>query len=185
MSILFTIQSWHVLLPLAILLFSIAAVQTFLTKRFSFRQFTLLAAFTVYAIGVLHFVLFPIEVNIGEYANQTPWYRTIQWVPILTLDAKTFLLNIVMFVPLGFGLPLLRSSYKNMRQTVYAAFYASLALELIQLTIRIAVGNGRMTDINDLIANTLGGMLGFTLYRLLVGSKPIERLLRGIRLKSE
>ncbi|TYP79127.1 VanZ family protein [Paenibacillus methanolicus] len=184
MSISFTIQSWLVLLPVAIVLCSIAAARTFIAKRYSFRQFALLAAFTVYATGVLHFVVFPIEVNIGEFANKTPWYRTIQWIPILTMDAKTFLLNVVLFVPFGLGLPLLCSSYKRMRHAAKASIYASIAFEMIQLAIRIVAGNGRMTDMNDLIANTLGGVLGYIVYRKLIAMKPIERLLSGYRLSS-
>lgn len=185
MSISFTIPSWYILFPLSVLLFAIAAARTFIAKRFSFRQFSMLAVFIVYAVGVLHFVLFPIHVNLGAYANQTPWQRTIQWIPLLTMDAKTFLLNVVLFVPLGIGLPLLRASCGSIRQAAYAAFWVSLFFELTQLAFRIVVGTGRMTDINDLIANSLGGALGFIFYRKLVAVKRFDRLLNGFRLRSQ
>ncbi|MFB9328158.1 VanZ family protein [Paenibacillus aurantiacus] len=184
MSVMFTIKSWHVLLPLAIVMFAVIMTRTFVAKRYSIRQSALLTAFAAYAIGTLHFVFFPVEVNIGEYANLTPWYSTIQWIPLLTMDAKTFLLNMVLFVPFGLALPLLRGSNGSIGQVAYAAFWVSLVFELSQLAIRVAVGSGRMTDINDLIANSLGGALGYVIYRRLVAVKPFDRLLRGFRLQS-
>ena len=69
--------------------------------------------------------------------------------------------NVVMFIPLGFTLPL---AFRNMRsfwKTSLTLALFSLAIEATQYFI------GRSADIDDLLLNTLGGMLGCLLFFLL------------------
>ncbi|MEE8808552.1 MAG: VanZ family protein [Lactimicrobium sp.] len=69
-----------------------------------------------------------------------------------------FLLNIIMFVPLGLLLPIVSKKYRCWHRTICAAFVLSLATEVLQLI------SMRGTDIDDLIANTLGGVMGYALF---------------------
>lgn len=67
--------------------------------------------------------------------------------------------NIGMFAPVGFGLAMLW----NQRKWYHALFVGgifSFTIELIQ------VFAGRVSDIDDVILNTTGTLLGFILYRL-------------------
>ncbi len=67
--------------------------------------------------------------------------------------------NIVMFVPFGFFVPLLwRVSGKT---TAAVGFFVSLSIELMQLFLP------RWSDIDDLILNTSGTLLGLLLYQIL------------------
>ena len=67
-----------------------------------------------------------------------------------------FIGNIVMFIPVGFAVPLL------WRMPIIRAFFAgavlSLLIELIQLPLP------RCTDIDDLILNSVGGIIGTLLF---------------------
>ena len=128
-------------------------------------QFTLVLSFAIYLLSMLHLVIFPIEVNLGEYRNLTPWYKAANFIPILTIDVKTFVLNVIMLVPLGMYLPFLSRKIQSIKQAARLGFFVSLLFELTQLAIRILLGSGRSTDINDLIANTLGAVIGFLLIR--------------------
>ena len=74
-----------------------------------------------------------------------------------------FLLNIIMFVPLGLLLPVVFKKMRSWRAVFAVSFALSLATELLQLI------SYRGTDIDDVIANTLGGLCGFALYLLIVG----------------
>nr|WP_154896816.1 VanZ family protein [Paenibacillus xylanexedens] len=169
MSIQFTISSISVLGPLFILILLALVIHARVsTVRYTSKQYLLMLTFAIYMLGVLHFVFFPIDVNIGIYANQTPWYKNLQWVPLLTADAPSFLLNIVLFMPLGFLLPLLKPSVNSIRKAASAGLMLSFTIEILQLVIRITLGNGRSTDINDLIANTAGSVLGFVILGLLI-----------------
>ena len=66
--------------------------------------------------------------------------------------------NIGMFSVIGFMLPVLWKRFEKAIRTVQTCFYSSLAIEVVQLF------TGRSTDIDDLILNTFGGLLGFLLY---------------------
>ncbi|PWW07250.1 glycopeptide antibiotics resistance protein [Paenibacillus cellulosilyticus] len=176
MNIQFTIPSWYVLIPLFLVLFMHYGIRTFARRIHTVPQFMLILSFIVYSLAVLHLVFFPIDVNIGEYANRTPWYKTINFIPILTIDIKTFVLNIVMMIPLGIYLPLLKSTFNRAASVVWCTLCISLFFEALQMIVRIALGSGRSTDINDLIANTLGGAVGFLACKILIKAKPIRQL---------
>lgn len=79
----------------------------------------------------------------------------------MAADLKNCGLNVALFVPLGFGLPLLWQRYRSGKRTVAFGLGLSLAVELLQiLTLRA-------TDVNDVITNTLGTALGYLPARLL------------------
>ncbi len=66
------------------------------------------------------------------------------------------LLNIAMFVPFGFLLPLLGRKYRKWYVAVPVGFTVSLAIELLQL----AASSG-ICDVDDLFCNTLGSAIGY------------------------
>lgn len=66
------------------------------------------------------------------------------------------LLNIALFVPLGFLLPLLSKPFRKWYAALGAGFSVSLLIELSQFF----TGRG-MCDVDDLFTNTLGAMLGW------------------------
>ena len=63
-----------------------------------------------------------------------------------------------MFIPLGLLLPVVFKSLSSFKKIFQVTFYFSLFIEFIQYFI------GRLSDIDDLILNTLGGMLGYAVY---------------------
>lgn len=81
------------------------------------------------------------------------------------------ILNIIMFMPFGFLVPLIWKQSRKLSGTVLLGFEFSLLIEFLQLF------NRRATDIDDLLMNTLGALLGFLLwkiYQLLVKKIPKE-----------
>lgn len=81
------------------------------------------------------------------------------------VDISTFL-NIVVFIPLGIFLPLLGKRLERAMPTLLLAVAISLTIELGQLFTLY-----RLTDINDLIMNVLGIMLGWLIYGAFI--KPL------------
>jgi glycopeptide antibiotics resistance protein len=67
----------------------------------------------------------------------------------------------LLFIPFGFFLPLLWEQYRPLWKTVSCGFLLSLAIELSQLF------NHRISDIDDLLTNTLGAFAGWLLWLLL------------------
>lgn len=181
-SIMFTIDSWYVLTPIALI--SLLAFFGWANrKRWTLHllQYALVLSFGIYLLSMMHLVFFPIEVNIGMYANQIPWYRTINFIPILTIDMKTFFLNILMFVPFGMYVPFFKEGL-SIKKVIKIGFYFSLSLELTQLLIRATLGNGRSTDINDLLANTCGAVIGYVVIRYAMRFRPLMQMFTKIQL---
>lgn len=70
-----------------------------------------------------------------------------------------FFLNIIMCMPLGFLLPLLWKKSRNFARTALTGAGLSLLIEITQIF------NFRATDVDDLMANTLGTFLGYLIWR--------------------
>ncbi|WP_405154726.1 VanZ family protein [Paenibacillus sp. FSL K6-0108] len=178
MSFQYSISSPIVLGPLFVLVLLILVLHARLSRtRYTVRQYVLVLALAIYMLGIMHFVFFPIDVNIGIYANQTPWYQSIQWIPLLTADASSFLLNILLFMPLGFMLPLARPWIHSIRTAAASGLALSFLIEITQLLLRVTLGNGRSTDLNDLIANTAGSVIGFVILNMFSKSSIGQRLI--------
>ena len=64
-------------------------------------------------------------------------------------------LNVLLFVPLGFLLPTLWPRFRRPAGTILAGLILSVIIEAAQLF------TFRLTDINDLITNTMGAALGY------------------------
>lgn len=90
----------------------------------------------------------------------------VQLVPLITLtreDLKPSLLNILLFLPFGFGLPFITNLH--MKGTVLAGALLSIAIELLQLVMgTMASTSFRIADVNDVLFNTLGVVFGYILF---------------------
>lgn len=81
-------------------------------------------------------------------------------------DLDTTVLNVVLFVPLGLALPILWTSFSQLWKTTLFGFLTSAFVEIMQIF------TFRATDVNDLMTNTLGTVLGFCLAKLLLRVCP-------------
>lgn len=93
----------------------------------------------------------------------------VNLIPFLGLvdDLKNCILNVVLFLPLGFLLPLMCDRFRAIKTAAWTGFGASLTIELLQIFA------GRATDVNDLIANTLGAVLGYLMAHICVKKRPM------------
>jgi len=82
-------------------------------------------------------------------------------IPFAGNSAVDIVCNAIMFIPVGFFLPLLFNGFKNPYKTVFAGFLLSLAIEASQIF------NFRATDITDLITNTLGALCWYMVFAAL------------------
>lgn len=72
--------------------------------------------------------------------------------------------NLFLLLPLGLFLPILWTMFRDLRKTVFMGLGVSVAIELLQF-ISSYLGLGiRSTDIDDLILNTLGIVIGYVIY---------------------
>ncbi len=95
------------------------------------------------------------------------------------LGMKAFLLNVVgnvaAFGPFGFFLPIISRRSKKWWMTVLLSAGFSLCIEITQLVFRVG-----SFDVDDILLNTLGGLLGYLSYRI-VQHIRIRRRRRGAK----
>lgn len=82
----------------------------------------------------------------------------INLIPFRDGISLSMILNVVMFMPLGFLLPLLWKEYQSLVRTVIIGFCFSCGIEFCQLF------NRRVSDVDDLLMNTLGAILGWLIW---------------------
>ncbi len=90
----------------------------------------------------------------------TTFEVTLNLIPLVGMiaDCRNAVLNVLLFIPLGFFLPLLWSAFSTQKRTLLFGLEATVSIELLQLL------TFRVTDINDIITNFLGTWLGFLVY---------------------
>lgn len=71
--------------------------------------------------------------------------------------------NVVAFIPFGMFLPWLYGKCRKLLLTALFSFEFSLFVETVQLVCKVG-----SFDVDDILLNTLGGVLGFLGYRLYV-----------------
>lgn len=82
----------------------------------------------------------------------------INLIPFRDGVSLSMILNVVMFMPLGFLLPLLWKEYQSLVRTAIIGFCFSCGIEFCQLF------NRRVSDVDDLLMNTLGAILGWLIW---------------------
>jgi glycopeptide antibiotics resistance protein len=142
-------------------------------KKESFTYLIFFTIFYVYIVKVLDYTLFQFQSLIllkyfmpGLILNGQTAGKSLNLIPLITLtpqDLDTSLLNILLLMPFGFGLPFITNFY--MKKTVVIGALFSISIEFLQLiTGTMAKITFRIADINDVIFNTVGVALGYFLF---------------------
>ena len=117
-----------------------------------------------------------IQPLIFDAANAFP--PRINWIPMVNLlDYEVFseiLLNLIgntaMFIPLGIVWPVCFKRLNTRGKVIAAGFGFSLCIEILQLPFY-----DRVTDVDDLILNTAGYLIGYGIYLL------VKRIASAVR----
>ena len=68
--------------------------------------------------------------------------------------------NILLFIPLGFFIPIVLKNKRKLYQTALIAFGITFSVEFFQYFI------GRSSDIDDIITNLLGAIIGYGIFKV-------------------
>lgn len=69
--------------------------------------------------------------------------------------------NIVAFSPFGFVLPIISVKNRKFLNVAFLSFELSFVIEFIQLVFKVGI-----FDVDDLIMNTIGGILGYLVFAI-------------------
>lgn len=137
-------------------------------KRKVLRRIEILL-FAIYLAIMCYFLFFAERLG-RTYSGRTYHYNLVPlkeirrfWEYRYTLDFWAVMLNlagnVVAFIPFGVFLPSLFAKCRKVLPTVLLSFECSLTVEIIQL-----VGKVGSFDVDDILLNTLGGLLGYIVY---------------------
>lgn len=155
--------TWPMIIICVLVVSSIRIVSIILNKQsFVFYKEVLNLFFMIYILCLFQIVTFEDQtLLVGEHNfNLLPLREILRYKIGSRLFFKNVIGNLVMFVPYGFFV-----SYFTKNKKISISFglvlFASLSIEFTQLAI------GRVFDIDDVLLNVMGGILGYVVYFLL------------------
>ncbi len=117
---------------------------------YTFFAIYLAAVYSLVGLPTILFTTFEVTLNLVPFVG-------------MIADYKNALLNVLLFVPLGFFLPLLWSKFSTQKHTLLFGLGMTVSIELLQLL------TYRVTDVDDVITNFLGTWLGYLLFKVFGG----------------
>jgi len=135
-------------------------------KGFAYLFF--FSVFWIYMMSAISVVAFPFPIGIPN-PNFKP---NVNLIPLNFGDCSFLILcirniyeNILLTIPFGFGISFI--AHIKPRNIFWLAFAVGFTFELIQLVISLAVRSPfRVVDINDVILNAAGMLLGYGLFKI-------------------
>lgn len=164
------------------LVLSVIVVSSFLVrqgKKMSWLERFGLVGLAFYFPFVLGLTLGDIPIDDGA-VPPAEWRRWANLIPFGTIGPQVaaglesglrqLAGNLLILVPLGVGLPMVWERFRPLAPTLLAGFGVTLGIELSQVVISLMVGVPyRAFDVDDLILNTLGVIIGWLGWRVLLG----------------
>ena len=147
-------------------------------KKENWKKFRILAwiGFAVYLVAMVYFLFFCEEM--GRVPSRTYRYNFEPFTEIkrcLSHSDRLYVIlnlfgNVVCFVPLGFVLPILSSKRWSFIKVTFLSMSASILIEVIQLVTKLG-----SCDVDDIILNTCGGIIGCIIYYICRGIYRLGR----------
>lgn len=147
-------------------------------EKFSFfKEFTT-NIFALYIYLLINITLLPLYIN-GPGATTAMAERIhINIIPFndyitgsytnVNLIKSNLIGNIILLIPFIFYLCLMKENIRNIKSVVITSFLISLFIESFQfITNLLGLSGWRAVDIDDLILNTLGGIIAYLIFKII------------------
>ncbi len=151
-----------------------------LMARVPLRRVLPQALFAVYAVFVIDFALLPVDFEPGmremHRTDWLYWQRSVNLVPFRTVIAQLspeapptavaqIIGNVALLFPFGVLAPAVFPGLRRLGSLSIAAICVTAGIELLQLLQKVALIGSRSIDVDDVILNTAGALLGFLVWR--------------------
>ena len=128
--------------------------------------------FILYVLALIYFLFFSEEYGRAAMEERQYRYNLIPFVEIrrfwvyrkqlgLMAVVTNLFGNVIGFIPYGFILPVIAHKCRNGLFIVASGFSLSLLVETVQLIAKVGC-----FDVDDLVLNTLGGILGYITFMI-------------------
>ncbi|MCH5344145.1 MAG: VanZ family protein [Acetatifactor sp.] len=128
-------------------------------RRHDLKKTIFIFIYAAYLSAVFTAVGIP-TINTLAVSAEFNWIPVIDIINSPTEYIKNTVLNIILFVPLGFLLPAIWSKYRPFKITFFTGLGLSFIIEILQIF------SFRLTDVDDLLTNTAGTIIGYCLSRM-------------------
>ena len=151
-------MTWPMLFISMVLIASVRIAYLYKKKEeFVLHKEILLLTFVLYILCMFQVVTSQ-DINTVSGNNFIPFKEIFRYDFGSRLFVKNIIGNVLMFIPYGFFATMYADLRKN-KSAFFLVALASLSIECTQLMI------GRIFDVDDILLNVLGGMIGFWFYR--------------------
>ncbi len=148
---------WPMLFIFTVILVLVRLAYLFINKKkFVFYREFIMLCFIIYILLLYYIVTFQ-DNNYGTN-NFVPFREIFRYHYTSRLFIKNVLGNIILFIPFGIFVTRFIKT-KKIFPTVVISFLVSCSIEFAQMRI------GRTADIDDVILNTFGGLIGALIYK--------------------
>ncbi|NDK07818.1 hypothetical protein EOM39_01070 [Candidatus Gracilibacteria bacterium] len=151
-----------------------------IVKKVSIGRIIVFSLFFLYIISLLSITILPLPIEglneikntFGEnYNNYIPFASIFDILSNQNLGTfikvKQVLGNIILFLPMGFLVPIIWKSKNVIKKALIIGLLSSFFIEILQFIISSFLGfNYKITDIDDIMLNTFGFIIGFYLYKI-------------------
>lgn len=127
--------------------------------------------FILYIVALTYFLFFSErygrDVGLREYRYNLTLFKELGRCVTYRqqLGIESFIVNIfgniLAFAPFGFLLPIITPENRKWIKLALITFLFSLTIELLQLVFKVGI-----FDVDDLLMNTLGGLLGYFIFTI-------------------
>lgn len=153
--------TWPMIVICVLLLSSIRLVDIFKNKKeFIFYKEILALIFIIYVLCLFQVVTFEDPAVMNHSNNLIPFKEILRYDIGSRLFLKNVIGNLVMFVPYGIFISIFLK-LDSKWQALFLVMFASVTVEITQYSI------GRVFDVDDIILNVSGGMIGYFIYYLI------------------
>lgn len=153
-------DSWPMFVIVLVILASIRIADSLVNKKpFVIHKEILALGFITYILCLFYVVSF--EDVSWSTSNFNPFHEILRYDFGSRLFFKNVLNNMLMFIPYGFFISYYLNA-KKIKPIIILTLITSLTIETTQLLI------GRVFDVDDILLNLIGGVLGYIVYRLLI-----------------
>lgn len=142
---------------------------TFLVKnkiKFIFYKEILMLGFIMYVIALFEVVTFQ-DVSWSS-SNFIPFKEMLRYEFGTKLFFKNVVGNMIMFIPFGFF-----TSYFLKLKKIYSVFILTLLTSITIETTQLLIG--RVFDIDDILLNILGGLIGYFIFKIIYKIKFLKK----------
>lgn len=160
-----------ILLPILLIVFLVPIIRQISKKKIQWQKDLLWGCFLLYLGLLLSITIFPIYI----FGQSSPVYKIgfgkqvfinlsisslKEYLPIQLLG------NVLLLTPFSFFMALHEKKFTKWLPNFLGLFLISLTIEFSQLILNYFYLGDRVFDINDLLLNSIGGLLGLGAYKI-------------------